>query len=141
MASSYFLDKDKQPSVRAINKVLGKSKELWKDLKNFIERSYEVEGEYQYYGKKSGWVIRYKKSGRALLTFTPQESSFEAMVVLGKLEVEQANQEKFGPNITKVYKNAKQYHDGKWLFITVKGKKDVEDIKKLLLIKRKPVKK
>ncbi|MBN2015349.1 DUF3788 domain-containing protein [Candidatus Dojkabacteria bacterium] len=140
MATSYFLDKEKQPTTRKINEVLGKSKSLWKCLKKFVEDSYRVEGEYKYYGKNSGWVIRYKKSGRSLLTFNPLESRFEILVVLGKKETVEARKEKFGANITNIFKKAKQYHDGKWLFITVSSKKDIEDIKKLLIIKRKPKK-
>jgi len=140
MSASFFLDKDHKPSEREINKLLGKNKNLWLDLRSFIEKSYKIEGEDKYYGKNSGWVIRYKKSGRALLTFTPLKGSFEAMVVLGKAEVEKADREKFGANITQVYKNAKQYHDGKWLFIHVEAKKDISDMKTLLLIKRKPAK-
>ncbi|MBU0976061.1 MAG: DUF3788 family protein [Patescibacteria group bacterium] len=107
MAASYFLDKEKQPGTHDINKALGRSKELWTDLKQFIERSYTVEGEFKYYGKNNGWVIRYKKGGRALLTFTPLNNGFEIMIVLGKKEVEKANNEKFGANISIVYKGAK----------------------------------
>jgi len=140
MSASFFLNKDHKPSNVEISKLLGRSKDLWLDLKSFIVKSYKVEGEYKYYGKNSGWVIRCKKSGRALLTFTPLKGSFEAMVVLGKAEVEKADKEKFGKNISSVYKNAKVYHDGKWLFIHVKTKKDISDIKTLLLIKRKPAK-
>lgn len=40
-----------------------------------------------------------------------------------------------------LYKNTTTYHDGKWVMIELKDLSLLEDIKKLLLIKRKPNKK
>ena len=40
----------------------------------------------------------------------------------------------------KTYDEAKTYHDGKWLFLTIDSEDVVEDVIKLLEIKRKPKK-
>ena len=42
------------------------------------------------------------------------------------------------PEIVKLYTNTRQYHDGKWLWINVSNESLVEDIKKLIVIKKAP---
>jgi len=44
-------------------------------------------------------------------------------------------------NAKEMFKNAKQFHDGKWLFFELKTNETLEDIKNLLAIKRKPLNK
>jgi hypothetical protein len=37
-----------------------------------------------------------------------------------------------------VFDRAKQYHDGRWLFISVESEREVDDIEALLAVKRRP---
>lgn len=45
-----------------------------------------------------------------------------------------------GKHVQIIFENAHQYHHGRWFFIAVKYKQDIEDIKKLLLRRDRPTK-
>jgi hypothetical protein len=138
MDENPFIDKNKKPSTRAVYKTMGRYKDFWKKLNDFIVKKYDIKGEFKLMGKS--WVFWYRKSNKTLFTLHPRNNGLVAQIVLGRKEVEQANNEKFGKNVAEVYKKAKQYHDGKWLFINVKTEKDLKDIRNLLTIKKKPKK-
>ena len=64
-------------------------------------------------------------------------------MIFGKVEREkfEASRADFSKNINEFYDSTHQYHDGKWLYINLVNSELVEDIKKLILIKKKPNKK
>ena len=43
--------------------------------------------------------------------------------------------------VLETYYNAKTFHDGKWVMFNIIDNSIIEDLKKLLLVKRKPNKK
>jgi hypothetical protein len=48
--------------------------------------------------------------------------------------------EELRENVGKVLRDTPQFHDGRWLFIPVTTERDVEDIKQLILLKKRPIK-
>jgi hypothetical protein len=84
-----------------------------------------------------------RKAGRALMNLSPDSEGFTALVVLGVKEAAQAlaEVEKFGPNVRERLETAHIFHDGRWLWIRVQDPRDVEDIQRLLIIKKAPVRK
>ena len=140
MAIGFFVDKLSQPSPDELKSVLNSAFPLWDRLVQFISDNYQMEAELNFGGQKYGWNFRYRKSGKSLVTLFPQADSFVAQVVLGKEQVERAHQLKLGPKVDEMVINTPQFHDGKWLFIPVTAQIDVEDIEKLLLVKKRPTK-
>ena len=51
---------------------------------------------------------------------------------------DKANKDFLSQHIRKAYDRAATYHDGKWLLLTIDSNKVVEDVLRLLAIKRKP---
>jgi hypothetical protein len=92
-------------------------------------------------GKKEyDWTIRYRKSGKTLVTLMPEKDGFCVLVVLGKEEIAKAVTLKLNPFVKNIFQTAKQYHDGRWLWVRPRNEKDIESIKTLLMVKRKPKK-
>ncbi len=62
------------------------------------------------------------------------------MIIFGKNERTKVkeNRDSLSPRVLAIYDNAKTYHDGKWAMFDLIDRSLVEDLKKLLLIKRKP---
>jgi hypothetical protein len=129
------------PAEDEVDARLGRSRAAWKRLRGFLVDNYALEGEWAYYGRKSGWVLRYRKGGKALTTLTPYHGHFKVQIVLGRADYEAAREVPLGPETRNAIATAHPYHDGRWLFIPIKKIKDLEDIYALLLLKRKPVKK
>jgi hypothetical protein len=138
MTIGLFLDKDYQPTETAVLAALGAKQPLWKDLTQFISDNYPIPGEWNFGGKKYGWNLWYRKSGKTLVTLYPQKGYFVVQIVLGKAQVEQALALKLGKNVGSVLTETPQLHDGRWLFIKVKTVKDVKDVQQLLQVKRRP---
>ena len=123
---------------KEICKDIGKSADLLSSLKAYIETHYDHEPVMKREGKDQTLAIRYRRGGKTLVTIYPQKGGFTVLVVLGKDEVKRAKEVKLGRNVGNTYKNAKQYHDGRWLWIKPTSREDVESVKSLLAVKRKP---
>ncbi len=138
MAIGIFLDKEHQPTPEEISAALGPVQPLWERLTRFISDAYEMPGELSYGGKKYGWNVWYRKSGKTLASLYPQEAHFVAQVVLGREQAEKAFALELGENVGRALRESPQLHDGRWLFIQVRTERDMEDIQQLLQIKKRP---
>ena len=84
--------------------------------------------------------LRFRRGGKTLITLCLREGYFIACVVLGKDEREKFDEQRgaFNEVTRKEYDDAKTYHDGKWLGFDVYDDSLIDDIIRLLHIKRKP---
>jgi len=114
----------------------------WEKLAGYI-RFYYVMDELWAEGKpthKHRNNLYFRRGGKALVTLCVRDGYFIAYVVLGKDEREKFDQQRetFGEAVCKEYDEAQTYHDGKWLAFDVSDESLIEDIIRLLHIKRKP---
>jgi len=136
-----MLGKDHQPSEKEIiNYLGGKAGEAWADIISFLQTSYDFSPEIDYGGTKYGWSIRYRKSGRSLCTLYPERGAFTVLIVFGKKEVRQfeENMGEFGAKSVELFNSTEQFHDGRWLWIRVLDKSDTRDVRRLIVMKRRP---
>jgi len=128
------------PTKEQIEALLGKNViEAWKELNGFIESHYDFVPIWDGGGKYGTWEVKYRKTGKTLCAFYVKDDHFSVLIVFGKAEREkfELSQEEFSAEIVDIYNNTRQYHDGKWLWIKVTDFSLVEDIKKLIIIKKK----
>ena len=135
-----MLDEDHTPSESDILAAIGE-REQWLELRGYLEQHYDFLPELVYYGKTYGWTIRYRKSGKTLISLFPEQGAFTALVVLGRKEAEKAAKRlsELSQATRRLIGSEKQLHDGKWLWIRILEPSQVHDIKLLLTAKRKPV--
>jgi hypothetical protein len=137
-----MIDKSHEPTEEEmVNFIGGRAREAWLEIRKFIRDHYDIVAETSFYGAKYGWAIRYRKSGKTLCTLFPEKGGFTVLIILGKKESNKflTIQTEISPKIQKLFENAKQYRDGRWLWIRISSNKDeVNDVIKLLRIKRKP---
>jgi hypothetical protein len=115
--------------------MLGKNVGLWSDLVKHISTAYGVPGILSFGGLKYGWELGFRKGGRPLADLYPADGYFVAQVVLGKAATSMAGQLRLGDHVREVFDGSRQLYDGRWLFIPVKSKRDVEDVKLLIDVK------
>lgn len=139
MSIGAFIDKEHQPDPHEIDDALGSCRPLWQQLTQFIADTYQLPGELSFGGKKYGWNIWYRKSGKTLASLYPQQGCFVAQIVLGNDQVAKALQLTLGEHVRTVLETTPQLHDGRWLFINVSTEQDVSDIQQLLRVKRRPM--
>jgi hypothetical protein len=126
-------------NIEEIYKIVGNKKDLLNDLVDFLEVNYQPDVKFTF-SKKSGWTIFFRKSGKPLCYMNLRESGFTVTVVIGVILSEKIRVAKISPETKRMFENAHQFHDGKWLNIDVRNKQNGEDIKTLLLIKKNPIK-
>jgi len=130
---------DTEPTEDEMNEFLGKQAGLmWKQITNYVDENYEFEPVREREGLDA--TIRYRRSGKTLLTFYPKRNELTVLIIFGKKEVEkfENSRSEFSSELIDIFMNTKQYHDGRWLHVRIPPFRHFEDIKKLLMIKKKP---
>ena len=134
-------DSGQAPTDEAMIKFLGKQGgRMWKAITQYLSNNYDFGPVRENDELES--TIRYRRSGKTLITFYPKKDELTVLIIFGKKEVEKFvnSKDDFSPEVVELFENTKQYHDGKWLHIKIPPFKDFEDIRKLLHIKRRPKK-
>ncbi len=118
-----------------INKV-----NIFYHITDVITSLYETEQIWNNGGKKWTYEYKFRKSGKTLCAFYFKENTLGFMIIFGKDEriiVEEIRNE-LSSDVIKTYDDAQTFHDGKWVMLNITDYSILEDIKKLLFIKRKP---
>jgi hypothetical protein len=134
-----LLNKEHKPGEEEIVRTIGEKSHLWFEMHEFIERYYDFAPELVFFTKKYGWAIRYRRSGKTLGYFFPENGAFSVLLVLGRKESEKVDQVKsqLNPKVRSIFESTEQLHDGRWLWIRVLTKSDVDSVELLLQKKRK----
>ncbi len=84
--------------------------------------------------------LKFKQGRKTILTVYIHEDRFAFLVIFGKREREifEVQRDRFSSFVCDHYDHAKTYHDGKWMLMDVTTMEQLEEIKKLILIKKKP---
>lgn len=140
MSYERMLNKERKPTKAGMLKWVGKRVMFWSDMRKYLASCYNHKPEISFYGKKYGWSVRYRKSSKTLVTLFPECGGFTVLVVLGKKEVAKAEAvfDKLSMRVQKLFRETKQYHDGRWLWIRPSSKADIKSIKLLLNVKQQP---
>ena len=124
-----------------LEKLVGTDKvNIFYKIVDEITLLYDMDQTWNNGGKK--WIYEYKfrKSGKTLCAFYFKENMLGFMIVFGKEErtkVEEIRNE-LSSDILETYDNAQTFHDGKWIMLNITDYSMIENLKKLLFIKKKP---
>jgi len=138
MAPTVFMDPEHRPTEKEILGALGSRASLWARLTAYLDEAYAIEPTYVPPSRNYGWDVKYRTGGKTLVSLTPDDARFTALVVLGEKEAEAARELDLGAHVREVFEEARQLRDGRWLFVDVESDRDVEDIQTLLAVKRRP---
>ncbi len=136
---SRMFNRDKKPSERSILSKIGtRGSKLWKQLRAYLKVNYDFKPELLFGGQKYGWCYKYRRKNKTLCVLFPETKAFTVLVVLGKKEVAQfeADLLKFNKDTQGLFRVARQYHDGKWVYKRVLNKSDLRDVIMLIKLKR-----
>lgn len=139
-------DKTQEPTMAMISGFVGSP--LWNELCRYIETQYKVKPVFGYSGCKmagdwSGWNVKYKKAGRSLCSLYPKAGYFTVLLVIGARERTETEYALpfLSAYLQALYQNTQQAMGQKWLAIEVRDSAVLEDVKKLVTIRRnaKPI--
>ena len=118
-----------------IKDTLKNSVDILFNLLDFIRLNYAVD---ELWDEKD--ELKFRRGGKTLFTLYIKDGYFTVLIIFGKAEREKFELIKsdYSDFICNYYDNSKTYHDGKWMFIDIKNDTYIEEIKKMIMIKRKP---
>lgn len=119
----------------AYGQLTEQAREAWDQLTGFVRTNYAMD---ELWNQKDEY--KFRRGGKTLLTLYFKQDAFEALVILGRKEREafEEQRQRYGGVIQAYYDGSKTYHDGKWMFIRMENTDLVEDICRLLQLKRRP---
>lgn len=132
---------EKIPTEQEIQQLLGKScYQVWLKVIELIKQYYLMDILWNKGGKTAPYEMKFRRGGKTLCALYPRKNNFGFMVIFGKIEQEKFAQirHELSQNTQQQYDATTTYHDGKWLMLTINDDSYLEDIPKLLAIKRKP---
>lgn len=129
------IKKEELEKLVGINKV-----SIFYDIVGEITKLYDMEQKWNNGGKKWSYEYKFRKGGKTLCAFYFKDNTLGFMIIFGKEErvkVEKIRNE-LSSIVLETYDNAETFHDGKWVMFNITDNSIIEDLKKLLFIKRKP---
>lgn len=84
--------------------------------------------------------LKFKQGKSTILTVYTHDDRYSFLVIFGKKERElfESVRETFSPWVQNVYDSSKTYHDGKWMLFDVTALEQFDEVKRLVMIKKKP---
>ncbi len=131
------MDRGFEPNINMVSEYI-RNQEFDK-LYEYLVEQYAVSPTFEYSGcSVPGWNIKFKKAGRNLCTIYPMEGYFVILIVIGKKEKEEFEQNfsSFSPYLQDLYTNTKEGMGQRWLMIEVEDADIIEDVKKCISIRR-----
>jgi hypothetical protein len=134
-----LLDRDVVPSAADFSNSSGAAIGRWDRLVQWLATTYGAVGEPLFSGAESGWTVRFRRSGRALLTLLPMAGGgFRALVVVGPSAWHAVAGAELSAPIRAAWEAAHPYPDGRWLWPIVDSDEVVDDIERLVALKSPP---
>jgi hypothetical protein len=135
-----LLNKAIRPNESRIESYIGSRLKLWRDIHQYLADRYDFAPELVFFTKKYGWTIRYRRSGKTLCYFFPEDDAFSILIVLGAKESEKVAliKDKLNQKAIDVFENTEQLRDGKWMWMRILEKSDLESLKLFIGAKKKP---
>jgi hypothetical protein len=138
MALSAFDDKASMPDDDMVVTALGDNFRLWDNIRQHLTATYgNMNEEWKFYGKGSGWTKNIKSGKRTLFMFVPMSGAFQVYFTLGEKAVAAAHSSDLPEGITKLIPDAKQCVCGSGFRFDVRTEADAGAVIKLIAIKDK----
>lgn len=118
----------------------GEILKIWEEMTAAIDALYDVD---RLWGKGFGqWQAEYKyrRGGKTLCTFYAKEGAAVLLITYGRAEREKFENIRadLSPALITIYNETVVLHDGKWLWLPLDEKLQLQDVMAMLRIKRKP---
>lgn len=136
MATSIFDEKLVEPDKKQFSYALGDTTIVLDNIFEFITKKYpEINDEWKFYNKKSGWIFKVYSKKRAIFYLVPREGFFIIAFILGDKATDRVIASNLPDDIKQTLINEKKYMEGRALRLEVKNEDILENIKTLIEIK------
>ena len=133
---SIFTDKVVIPSDAALEKALGSTYTLWRQIAEHVMAiDPQATKEWKYPGDKYGWGFRISDKKRVLVYLLPRDGFFRVAFVFGQKAIDTIMKSTVSEPVKEELRTAKVYAEGRGIRIEVRDEAPVKDIRNLVEIK------
>jgi hypothetical protein len=105
-------------------------------LQAHLAETYGLEGSFHFmYGEKYGWALRFRRGDRLVLAMYPNRGHLTVQIILGRAQVVAATAMRLPSRVSTVLKAARDYPEGRWLFIPVRSRQSAQELRALIALK------
>jgi hypothetical protein len=131
-----FVDRTREPRRAGVRRALAGARPAWDDLEEHLAETYKLKSSFHFmYGPRYGWALRFERSGRLALAMYPNHGHLTVQIILSQPQIAVANAMSLPPSIVRVIERAKNYPEGRWLFIPVRSVKSAKELRSLIELK------
>lgn len=131
-----FLDRASPPGPAELVEALGpEAAAPWDRVARTIEATYDVRPEDWFFGRESGWVARYRRSGRSLVVLLPERGRASAIVVIGPSVYPTVAALSLEPSVREALEAAHEYPEGRWVRVALTSEAIADDVIRLVRAK------
>ena len=133
---SCFVKRTREPDRVRVRAVLSGARAAWDALEDHLAETYGIEGSFHFmYGERYGWALRFRRSGRLVLAMYPNQGHLTVQIILGRAQVAAATAMRLPARVSKVLTAAKDYPEGRWLFIPLRSVRSAKELRSLIALK------
>jgi hypothetical protein len=131
-----FVDRTREPRRAGVRRALAGARPAWDDLEEHLAETYKLKSSFHFmYGPRYGWALRFERSGRLALAMYPNRGHLTVQIILSQAQIAVANTMSLPPRIVRVIERARNYPEGRWLFIPVRSGKGAKELRSLIALK------
>ncbi|MDL2249199.1 DUF3788 domain-containing protein [Lachnospiraceae bacterium OttesenSCG-928-J05] len=128
------------PTQNELLSLLGKERfAAWNAVCSAVDSLYEMDTLWNDGGKKWDYEYKYRRGGKTLCALYAREQCFGVLIIFGKDERAkfEASRNEYSETVQSIYDEATTFHDGKWVMFEMEDSSLLDEVIKLLAIKRK----
>jgi len=138
MALSVFDNKQEMPTDDMAAAVMGEGNKLLDAIRTHLSANYKnVNEEWKFYGKDSGWTKNIKSGKRTLFMLVPMSGKFQVYFTFGEKAVREVHASSLPQEVKALIPNTAQCVCGFGFIFDIESKADADAVIKLIEIKDK----
>ncbi len=125
-----------EPSSARMRAALGDARGAWDDLAKHLAEAYRLTSSLHFmYGARYGWALRFERGGRLAVAMYPNRGYLTVQVILNQEQVAAASRMHLPPAVARALQAAKDYPEGRWLFVQVTTPDEARELRPLVALK------
>lgn len=133
---SFFAERSVRPRPADFRTVLGRACAAWDDLETMLRREFGLKARIHFmYGGRYGWALRFERYGHLVAAMYPNRGRLSVQIILNRAQVNTALAVSLPTHVAGALKAAKDYPEGRWLFIPVRSRKDAAQLHPIAALK------
>ncbi|NWF89445.1 MAG: DUF3788 family protein [Ignavibacteriaceae bacterium] len=138
MEQPILSDKNQYPTDEVIYSHIGKSKKLWEEIFDHIQKIHpEISLEWRYYNDGKSWLLKAVKKAKTIFWLSIIKNSFRMTFYFGDKAEKEILKSGISDKLKESFIEGKRYGKIRGITVVFKTKKDVENAKLLIELKMK----